>query len=160
MKKPLLPIILLLTLGVGGYFLFFHKDNPENVTPNTLVTGQDTNPAVEKPKTRDEIEAETRRKEAQNPAKYIKLDYSFKKKLLGGYEATGSIFNDATETYYKDTEVRMYFLDPNGEKLDSISHIVFKEFGPGDRVPFEIQHDSPKGTQMVVLNVIGAKVSE
>lgn len=160
MKKSLLPIVLLLTLGIGGYFLFVHKDNPENPAPNALVTDATTNPAEEKPKTKDEIEAETRRKEALNPAKYIKLDYSFKKKLLGGYEATGSVFNDATETYYKDTEVRMYFLDANGEKLDSTSHIVFKEFGPGDRVPFEMQSDNPKGTQMVVLNVIGAKVSE
>ena len=107
----------------------------------------------------NEIEKEKRRKEAMNPEKYIKLDYSFKKKLLGGYEASGSIFNNAEETYYKDTEVRMYFLDAVGDKMDSISTIIFKEFGPGDRVPFEMQHDGPKKTQMVTLTVVSAKVS-
>lgn len=158
MKKSMFPIILVLSLAIGGYFLLFHKgsDSPKEPAPETVeATGKE----VEKEKTRDEIEAEIRRKEAAAPAKFIKLDYSFKKKLLGGYEATGSVFNNATETYYKDTEVRMYFLDAAGDKLDSVSTIIFKEFGPGDRVPFEVQHDSPKGTQMVTLAVINAKVS-
>lgn len=158
MKKSMFPVILVISLALGGYFLFFHESGTGKTDPSQEQTDatKDDQPKV---KTKDEIEAEKRRKEAMNPEKYIKLDYSFKKKLLGPYEATGSIFNDAEETYYKDTEVRMYFLDAAGEKMDSVSTIIFKEFGPGDRVPFEMQHDGPKKTQMISLSVVSAKVS-
>lgn len=165
MKKVLLPVVLVVTLAVGGWFLFFQDDsgaeNPGKETPDKgVVEGEKGKEGQEQPKTPDEKLRDLLRAESANPPNYMEIDFSFKKKFLGDYEVEGSITNQAQETYYKDPEVRMYFMDKNYTKLDSVSEIIFGEFGPGDKLDFVMSHKGPKSTQLIDISVIRAKVSE
>ena len=157
MKKSLIPIVLVLALAAGAYFIFFY-DNGEKAdgkgdqTESREGGGQDRegNSEEEDDPSPLELEREQRLNERARPHEFVALNYNDRRNLLGEVVIEGSLTNNAELTMYRDFQLMIYFLDSDGGKTDSASVGVFEEITPGETAPFKVKQKGPRKTEILV----------
>ena len=157
MKKSLIPIVLVLALAAGAYFIFFY-DTGEKTDGKGDQTesreGRKGREGTDGEGTDDpsplELEREQRLNERARPREFVALNYNDRRNLLGEVIIEGSLTNNAELTMYRDFQLMIYFLDSEGDKTDSASVGVFEEITPGETAPFKVKQKGPRKSEILV----------
>ena len=95
--------------------------------------------------------------EQKAPAKFISVNGSSKKNLLGQTVVRGSVTNHAKIVTFKDVAVRLTFYSKTGALLEQDDEVVYETLDPGSMKPFKSKFFAPKGTDSVAFKVLSAK---
>ena len=95
--------------------------------------------------------------EKKNPARFLTVTGKDKRNLLGQTVVKGTLNNKATIASYKDVEIQLSFYSKTGALLEEDKETIFETVAPGRSADFKTKYFAPKGTDSVVLKVIGAK---
>lgn len=95
--------------------------------------------------------------EMKNPARFIAVNGSNKKNLLGQTVVKGTLQNNARIISYKDIDVKLSFYSKTGALLEEDHEVVFENLQPGRSVHFKTKYFTPKGTDSVGMQVITAR---
>ncbi len=153
MKKTLIPIILILTLALGVYFIFFYDKGdsaPATGTENVDANGLDSAGTSTDEPSPLELEREQRLNERARPQDFVALNYQDRRNLLGEVIIEGSLTNNSELTMYKDFQLMIYFRDSEGMITDSASQVVFEQLTPGEKAPFKIKEKAPRKAAVMV----------
>jgi len=95
--------------------------------------------------------------ERKNPVKFISVTSKDKHNLLGQTVIKGSVTNNAKICTYKDIELELNFFSKTGTFLEKDHETIYDAIAPGNSSSFKTKYFAPKGTENVVIKVIGAK---
>lgn len=162
MKKTLLPVILILVLGIGGYFTLFYnpddENDPSDPKEQMLSSDEDNNEENEEVDP-DALEREQRLVERARPAEFVDLNYTSRRNLLNETIVEGSFSNNAELTMYSEFQLMVYFSNTEGYFVDSASQVVFEQIVPGETAPFKIKQKGPRKAG-VSVKIIKAKADD
>ncbi len=96
-------------------------------------------------------------KEKTNPADFLKVSSMDKHNLIGQTVIKGSITNGAKICVYKDVELELRFFSKTGVLLEKDKETIYDVIEPGKSATFKTKYFAPKGTDSVVLKIVGAK---
>ncbi len=95
--------------------------------------------------------------EKKNPARFLTVTGHDKKNLIGQTVVKGTLNNKATIAIYKDVQIQLSYYSKTGALLQEDKETIFETVAPGRSADFKSKSFTPKGTDSVVLKVIGAK---
>lgn len=95
-------------------------------------------------------------KEKNNPARFLTVNNTDHKNIIGQTVVKGTITNSATVCTYKDVELRLSFFSKTATKLDEVVETIFETVAPGKTVKFKTKYFAPKGTDSVAIKVMKA----
>lgn len=98
-------------------------------------------------------------KEKKNPVAFLTVNGSDKHNLIGQTVVKGSVSNNAKVCTYKDVLLQLSFFSKTGTLLLTTNETVYDKIEPGKSANFKSKEFAPKGTDSVVIKVIGAKVN-
>ncbi len=98
-------------------------------------------------------------KEKKNPVAFLTVNGNDKHNLIGQTVVKGSVGNNAKVCTYKDVLLQLSFFSKTGTLLLTTNETVYDKIGPGKSANFKAKEFAPKGTDSVVIKVIGAKVN-
>jgi|GEM_PF-4483037 len=162
MKKTLLPVILILVLGIGGYFtLFYNPDQESNSKGEQEQVDTSSSDTEEETAETDPmaLEREQRLAERARPGEFVNLNYTSRRNLLGESIVEGSLSNSAELTMYSEFQMMVYFADAEGYFVDSASQVVFEQIVPGETAPFKLKQKGPRKAE-VSVKIIKAKADD
>ena len=96
--------------------------------------------------------------EKKNPKRFLTVEGSDRKNLIGQRVIKGTISNKATVASYKDVDIELSFYSETGALLLKDHEVVYKVIGPNSSESFKYKTYAPKGTDSVVMKFAGAKV--
>lgn len=115
--------------------------------------------AGEKTKDKYEQTKETlEQTEKKNPIRFLSVEGSNKKNLIGQTVIKGTITNKATVARYKDIDVELSFFSKTGALLQKDHEVIYETIAPGNSTSFKTKTRAPIGTDSVTLKVYEAKV--
>ncbi len=153
-KKKLFIALALLTITVGGYFLFFYDNAAPPAPAETVDThvGDSLDNALQKRR-------EALQNESEHPADFTVITVDPKKNLFGESIIEGTIQNKATGTSYKDYELMIYWQDEVGAVMDSAAEIIFEGLDPGESAEFKTKRKGPRKSKSIQVKLRSAKVA-
>ena len=95
-------------------------------------------------------------KEKKNPATFLIVDSRDKHNLIGQTVVKGRVTNMAKVCVYKDVRLELSFFSKTGTLLLTTNETVYDKIEPGKSTDFKAKEFAPKGTDSVVIKVIGA----
>jgi hypothetical protein len=104
----------------------------------------------------EEREMTVEQRERINPSEFIVVNAQYDHNVIGANEISGTLYNKATRTNYKDVMVTVYFYDESGTALGSKNYAVSQDLSVGETENFKIKVDSPDHTKNVTWSVTGA----
>ncbi len=96
-------------------------------------------------------------KEKKAPETFITVSTHDKRNLIGQTVIKGTVSSKATVAVYKDIDLKLFFYSKTGSLLEEDKHTVFETLKPGSSESFKTKYYAPKGTDSIVMKVIGAK---
>ena len=99
-------------------------------------------------------------KEKKNPISFLSINSHDKHNLLGQTVIKGSVSNTAKVCTYKDVQLELSFFSKTGTLLEKGNETVYDNIAPGKSANFKTKYFAPKGTDSVVVKIVGAKVKE
>ncbi|HEX2901034.1 MAG TPA: FxLYD domain-containing protein [Bacteroidia bacterium] len=153
-KNRILIIAALLTLAIGGYFLFFfdRSDGEAESTENISADSTESNSLLLKRK-------QTLEKEQANPQEYVEIEIDPKKNLFGETVIEGTLTNKASLTSYKDFELMIHWNDEKGVALDSAVEMILENLDPGENVAFKTKRKGPRHSKSTLMRLRAAKAA-
>ncbi|HET7115022.1 MAG TPA: hypothetical protein VFI29_00940 [Hanamia sp.] len=98
------------------------------------------------------------KKEQKNPQDFITVTGYNKKNILGQTVVKGTLVNKASIAIFKDVEIKLSFYSKTQTLLETDKETEYISIGPGESKDFKTKYFTPKGTDSVALQVLGAKV--
>ncbi len=95
--------------------------------------------------------------EKKNPKRFLSVEGSDKKNLLGQRVIKGTVSNKATVASFKDVDIELTFYSKTGALLERDHEVVYETIAPGSSENFKTKYFAPKGTDSVAMKVVGAK---
>ena len=95
--------------------------------------------------------------ERKNPKRFLSVEGSDKKNLIGQTVIKGTITNKATVASFKDVDVELSFYSKTGALLQRDHEVIYETIAPGNTASFKTKYFAPKGTDSVGLKILGAK---
>ena len=96
-------------------------------------------------------------KEKKNPATFLSVHSKDKHNLVGQTVIKGTIANKAKICVYYDVVVELSFKSKTGALLEKESETIYETIEAGKSVNFKTKYFAPKGTDSVLIKVMGAK---
>lgn len=96
-------------------------------------------------------------KEQKNPQGFLLVSGNNRRNLLGQTVIKGIITNKATVAVFKDVAIKLSFYSKTKALLETDKETIFEQLKPGESKEFKTKYFAPKGTDSVVLEVLGAK---
>lgn len=98
--------------------------------------------------------------EKSDPKQFLSVKASDKKNLLGQTVVKGVIYNSAKIAGYQDIEVKLKFYSKTKALLEEDVETVYEHISAGGSTKFKSKYFTPKGTDSLFIEVLGAKVIE
>jgi len=122
-------------------------------------SGGDEKAKDEKGKDKYEQTKETlEQTEKKNPKRFLTVEGSDRKNLIGQRVIKGTISNKATVASYKDIDIELSFYSETGALLEKDHEVIYETITAGNSTNFKTKYFAPKGTDSVVMKIAGAKV--
>jgi hypothetical protein len=115
-----------------------------------------SNPAAEK-ESYEKAKETLEQKEKKNPLLFLSVNSRDRHNLIGQTVIRGNIVNNAKVCAYRDVQLEFSFYSKTGTLLEKGSETVYDEIAPGKSVDFKIKNFAPKGSDSIVIKVLGAK---
>jgi ABC-type Fe3+-hydroxamate transport system substrate-binding protein len=96
--------------------------------------------------------------EKKNPKRFLTVEGSDRKNLIGQRVIKGTISNKASVASYKDVDIELSFYSETGALLEKDHEIIYETITAGNSTNFKTKYFAPKGTDSVVMKIAGAKV--
>ena len=96
--------------------------------------------------------------EKKNPKRFLTVEGSDKKNLIGQTVIRGKISNKATVASFKDVDVELSFFSKTGALLQRDHEVVYETVTPGNSINFKTKTRAPVGTDSVAMIIYAAKV--
>ena len=96
--------------------------------------------------------------EKKNPNRFLTVEGSDKKNLIGQTVIKGTITNKATVASFKDVDVELSFYSKTGVLLQRDHEVVYETIKPGNSTDFKTKTRAPIGTDSVAMKIYAAKV--
>ena len=96
--------------------------------------------------------------EKKNPKRFLSVEGSDRKNLIGQRVIKGTISNKATVASYKDVDIELSFYSETGALLEKDHEVIYETIAAGNSTNFKTKYFAPKGTDSVVMKIAGAKV--
>jgi len=96
-------------------------------------------------------------KEKKNPVLFLTVTSHDKHNLIGQTVIKGNVNNNAKVCSYKDIALEVSFYSKTGTLLEKGNETVYDEIAPGKSADFKIKNFAPKGSDSIVIKVLGAK---
>lgn len=90
------------------------------------------------------------------PQKFLSVQNSTKKNILGQTVVSGRIFNNAKVASYKNMELKLQFFSKTRVLLEEDLETIYEKVAPGESTKFKSKYFTPKGTDSVSITVQGA----
>jgi len=97
--------------------------------------------------------------EKKSPQRFLKVEGSNKRNLVGQTVIKGKLYNNARIVTYKDIELKLSFYSKTGALLEEDRETIYESINPGGGKTFKSKYFTPKGTDSVAMQVISAKVN-
>jgi hypothetical protein len=97
------------------------------------------------------------KREKENPTKFIAATAKDKKNLIGQTVVKGSLTNNAKFVTYKDIEIKLSFYTKTKTVVEEDIETIYENIAPGATSNFKSKFFTPKGTDSVGIEVLGAK---
>ena len=98
-------------------------------------------------------------KEKKNPLAFLLVDSRDKHNLVGQTVIKGRVSNTAKVCIYKDVQLELSFFSKTGTLLLTTNEMVYDKIEPGKSASFKTKEFAPKGSDSVVIRVLGAKTN-
>ena len=95
--------------------------------------------------------------EKKNPKRFLSVEGSDRKNLIGQRVIKGTISNKATVASYKDVDIELSFYSETGALLEKDHEVIYETITAGNSTNFKTKYFAPKGTDSVVMKIAGAK---
>jgi hypothetical protein len=95
--------------------------------------------------------------EKKNPKRFLTVEGSDRKNLIGQRVIKGTISNKATVASYKDIDVELSFYSETGALLEKDHEVIYETIAAGGSTSFKTKYFAPKGTDSVAMKIAGAK---
>ena len=95
--------------------------------------------------------------EKKNPKRFLTVEGSDRKNLIGQRVIKGTITNKASVASYKDIDVELLFYSETGTLLEKDHEVIYETITAGNSTNFKTKYFAPKGTDSVVMKIAGAK---
>jgi hypothetical protein len=120
--------------------------------------GGDEKSAEKKDKDKYEQTKETlEQTEKKTPKRFLTVEGSDRKNLIGQRVIKGTISNKATVASYKDVDIELSFYSETGALLEKDHEVIYETIAPGGSTSFKTKYFAPKGTDSVAMKIVGAK---
>lgn len=96
--------------------------------------------------------------EKKNPKRFLTVQGSDRKNLIGQTVIKGTITNKATVASFKDVDVELSFYSKTGALLQRDHEVVYETIAPGNNTGFKTKTRAPIGTDSVAMKIYAAKV--
>ena len=125
-----------------------------------LFACNDTERSIASEKEKYEQAKETlEEKEKKNPSNFLLVDSRDKHNLIGQTVVKGTLRNIAKVCTYKDVELEFSFYSKTGTLLIKTNETVYDKIEPGKSANFKAKEFAPKGSDSVVIKILGAKTN-
>lgn len=98
-------------------------------------------------------------KEKKNPVAFLLVNSHDKHNLIGQTVTKGTVTNNAKVCTYKDVQLELSYFSKTGTLLLRTNETVYDKIEPGKSAAFKTKEFAPKGTDSVLIKVIGAKTN-
>lgn len=98
------------------------------------------------------------KKEQKDPVFFLNISGKKRKNIVGQTVVTGTIFNKAAVAVFKDVDIKLSFYSKTKALLETDKETIFEMLEPGESKDFKTKYFTPKGTDSVSLQILGAKV--
>ncbi len=98
-------------------------------------------------------------KEKKNPAAFLLVSSQNKHNLIGQTVTRGTVSNNAKVCVYKDVDLEFSYFSKTGTLLLKTNETVYDKIEPGKAASFKTKEFAPKGSDSVVIRVLGAKTN-
>lgn len=95
--------------------------------------------------------------EKKNPKRFLTVEGTDRKNLIGQRVIKGTISNKASVASYKDVDVEIYFYSETGALLEKDHEVIYETITAGNSTNFKTKYFAPKGTDSVAMKIAGAK---
>ncbi len=95
--------------------------------------------------------------EKKNPKRFLTVEGSDRKNLIGQRVIKGTVSNKATVASYKDVDIELSFYSETGTLLEKDHEVIYETIAPGGSTSFKTKYFAPKGTDSVAMKIVGAK---
>ena len=95
--------------------------------------------------------------EKKNPKRFLSVEGSDRKNLIGQRVIKGIISNKATVASYKDIDIELSFYSETGALLEKDHEVIYETIAAGGSTNFKTKYFAPKGTDSVAMKIAGAK---
>ncbi len=96
--------------------------------------------------------------EKKNPIRFLKVEGSDKRNLLGQTVIKGTIESTAKIAVYKDVDIKLSFYSKTGVLLEENHELVYETVAPGKTVSFKSKYFAAKGTDSIAMKVVSAGI--
>jgi hypothetical protein len=95
--------------------------------------------------------------EKKNPKRFLTVEGSDRKNLIGQRVIKGTVSNKATVASYKDVDIELSFYSETGALLEKDHEVIYETIKAGGSTSFKTKYFAPKGTDSVAMKIVGAK---
>ncbi|MBK8522415.1 MAG: hypothetical protein IPL54_16680 [Chitinophagaceae bacterium] len=95
--------------------------------------------------------------EKKNPKRFLAVEGSDRKNLIGQRVIKGTVSNKATVASYKDVDIELSFYSQTGALLERDHEVIYETIAPGSSTNFKTKYFAPRGTDSVAMRIVGAK---
>jgi hypothetical protein len=104
----------------------------------------------------EERDMSVEQRERVNPSEFIVVNAQYDNDLIGKSSISGTLFNKATRTNYRDVMITVYFYDEGGTMLGSKNYVVSQDLTVGETENIKVDVDTPDHTKNVTWSITGA----
>lgn len=104
----------------------------------------------------EERDMSVEQRERVNPSEFIVVNAQYDSDVVGKSSITGTLYNKATRTNYRDVMITVYFYDEGGTMLGSKNYVVSQDLTVGETENIKVEVDTPDNTKNVTWSVTGA----
>lgn len=108
--------------------------------------------------TYEEAKVSIQEKESKNPEQFLSVTSFDRKNWIGKKVITGVVHNRATVCTYRDVDLKLIFLNKEGEVLKEGNETIKDFLSPGQSKNFKFRYSAPKATDDIRVTIVGAEV--
>lgn len=98
-------------------------------------------------------------KEKSKPTRFLKLNYTFKKNLLGKTVVSGTVENTATVAAYRNIRLKLLYFN-EGNLFENHEDVMTDALKPGEHIQFKLRYKLQKNADSVAVEVMRADVAD
>lgn len=95
--------------------------------------------------------------EKKNPKRFLQVQGSDRKNLIGQTVIKGTVTNNATVASYKDVDIELSFYSKTGALLQRDHEVIYETIAAGNNTTFKTKTRAPIGTDSVAMKIYAAK---